>query len=217
MQDYNKRRKNLIFGYLLLICSILLLSSNYLSKKKDKVFSEMSLKIYNLSNNVESIEEDLPSSSSVETQEPPIENEVIQEEKQDDYYIGFLEIPNINLKRGFVSPNSPDNDVSKNVMIVESSNMPDVNKGNFILAAHSGNSYVSYFKDLYLLNKGDYAYVTYQGVKYVYKITNIYLQAKTGQIGIYRNNEKTTLTLVTCTKDDEEHQTIYILDLVSKN
>ena len=93
--------------------------------------------------------------------------------------------------------------------------MPYVNNGNFILAAHSGNSYVSYFKDLYLLNKGDYAYVTYQGVKYVYKITNIYLQVKTGQIGIYRDNNKTTLTLVTCTKDDEQHQTIYIAELIS--
>ena len=44
MQDYNKRKKNLIFGYLLLFASIYLLSMNYLSKKKDKVFSEMNFK-----------------------------------------------------------------------------------------------------------------------------------------------------------------------------
>ncbi len=219
MQDYNKRKKNLIFGYLLLFASIYLLSMNYLSKKKDKVFSEMNFKLYALSDEVKNVEEDVESSSSSipEEEKEIIEGPIEQEKPYEEYYIGYIEIPKINLRKGFVSPSSPDNDVSKNVQIVETSDMPDVNRGNFILAAHSGNSYVSYFKDLYLLNKGDYAYVTYQGVKYVYKITNIYLQVKTGQIGIYRDNNKTTLTLVTCTKDDEQHQTIYIAELISKN
>ena len=219
MQDYNKRKKNLIFGYLLLFASIYLLSMNYLSKKKDKVFSEMNFKLYALSDEVKNVEEDAESSSSSipEEEKEIIEGPIEQEKPYEEYYIGYIEIPKINLRKGFVSPRSPDNDVSKNVQIVETSDMPDVNNGNFILAAHSGNSYVSYFKDLYLLNKGDYAYVTYQGVKYVYKITNIYLQVKTGQIGIYRDNNKTTLTLVTCTKDDEQHQTIYIAELISKN
>jgi LPXTG-site transpeptidase (sortase) family protein len=95
--------------------------------------------------------------------------------------------------------------------------MPDVNKGNFILAAHSGTAYISFFNTLYLLNEGDYTYVTYNGIKYTYKITKIYLQDKTGQIGIYRDSNKTTLTLVTCTKDDKNHQTIYIAELISKS
>ena len=58
MQDYNKRKKNLIFGYLLLFASIYLLSMNYLSKKKDKVFSEMNFKLYALSDEVKNVEED---------------------------------------------------------------------------------------------------------------------------------------------------------------
>ena len=62
-----------------------------------------------------------------------------------------------------------------------------------------------------------YVYVTYNGVKYTYQIKNIYLQVKTGQIGIYRDVNKTTLTLVTCTKNDEAHQTIYIAELINKN
>ncbi|MEG0908846.1 MAG: septation ring formation regulator EzrA [Bacilli bacterium] len=139
------------------------------------------------------------------------------EETIDGYYVGILEIPKISLSRGFVSQNSLDNDVSKNVSIVPTSDMPNITKGNFILAAHSGDSYISYFKDLYQLEIGDYAYVTYQGTKYAYKITNIYLQNKTGTIGIYKNYKKTTLTLVTCTKDDELHQTIYIAELISVN
>jgi LPXTG-site transpeptidase (sortase) family protein len=95
--------------------------------------------------------------------------------------------------------------------------MPDVDKGNFILAAHSGSAYISYFNDLYKLSTGDKAYVTYNGVKYTYQIKKIYTQPKTGQIGIYRDHDKTTLTLVTCTNTDKTTQTIYIAELISKN
>ena len=214
MQEYKKRRNNVIVGYLIIFLSITLLSYNYLCKKKDKVFDEMNMQVYALSSPVL----ELPEEEEEVEQGEVIENEPEkQEEKQDDYYIGILEIPKINLKRGFVNPDSPENDVSKNIEIVDTSDMPDKHLGNFILAAHSGNAHISFFNKLYLLNEGDYAYVTYQGVKYVYQINKIYLQNKTGQIGIYRDSNKTTLTLVTCTKDDSLHQTIYIAELVSKN
>ena len=65
------------------------------------------------------------------------------------------------------------------------------------------------------LNVGDTAYVTYKNKKYTYKITNIYKQSKTGKIAIYRNYDKTTLTLVTCTNNDSKTQTIYISELQS--
>ncbi|MEG2600103.1 MAG: sortase [Bacilli bacterium] len=174
--------------------------------KKNKVFAEMNVYLYTLKEPLKEL-----------AKEEKIESEEVIEETIDGYYVGILEIPKISLSRGFVSQNSLDNDVSKNVSIVPTSDMPNITKGNFILAAHSGDSYISYFKDLYQLEIGDYAYVTYQGTKYAYKITNIYLQNKTGTIGIYKNYKKTTLTLVTCTKDDELHQTIYIAELISVN
>ena len=68
---------------------------------------------------------------------------------------------------------------------------------------------------MYKLNKGDVAYVTYKNKKYTYKIVNIYTQPKIGTIAIYRNYDKTTLTLVTCTNDDSTTQTIYIAELES--
>ena len=40
-------------------------------------------------------------------------------------------------------------------------NYPDVDGGNFVLAGHSGNGYMSFFKNLYKLSTGDYAYVYY--------------------------------------------------------
>ena len=54
----------------------------------------------------------------------------------------------------------------------------------------------------------------YNNVKYSYKITYIYKQAKTGTINVYRPLGKTTLMLITCTKDDESTQTVYVAELV---
>ena len=92
--------------------------------------------------------------------------------------------------------------------------MPDVVNGNLILMAHSGSAYVSFFAYLYRLNVGDMAYVTYNGIKYKYQIVNIYNIPKTGQATITRNMDRSCMTLITCTKDSETEQTIYVLEQV---
>ena len=48
----------------------------------------------------------------------------------------------------------------------------------------------------------------------IIKIVDIYYEKKTGTVRILRDKNKTTLTLITCTKDDEAHQTIYIAELI---
>ena len=93
------------------------------------------------------------------------------------------------------------------------SNYPDEKNGNTILVAHSGSSYLGYFKNLYQLAEGDLATVVYKGKTYVYKIVNIYTDIKDGDVTIYRDRSKSTLTLITCTKDDDTRQTIYIAEL----
>ena len=128
-------------------------------------------------------------------------------------YIGILEIPKINLKKGFLNINSKYNTIDYNVTVIKTSTYPDVDKGNFILAAHSGTASISYFKNLYKLKKGDTANIYYKNKKYTYKIVNIYDQPKTGKLSIYRDYSKTTLTLITCTKDNKKTQTLYILEL----
>ena len=132
------------------------------------------------------------------------------------YYIGYLEIPKISFKKGFVDINSQDNVVSKNITIISGSKYPNVDKGNFIIAGHSGTGVHSYFKNLYKLSVNDMAYVYYKDVKYTYKIVKIYKQPKNGAIAIYRDYNQTTLTLVTCTKDEKTTQTVYIAELVNK-
>ena len=198
-----------LFGSLLVIIGISILLFNHVKELKEQLFSDMQLKIDN--NISDEIVEDIPEvEEKKETQPEP------QEEKKIDYtkYLGVLEIPKIGLKRGFYGFDSRYNNIERNVTLVGGSTMPDVVNGNLILMAHSGSAYVSFFAYLYRLNVGDMAYVTYNGIKYKYKIVNIYNIPKTGQATITRNMDRSCMTLITCTKDSETEQTIYVLEQV---
>ena len=126
-----------------------------------------------------------------------------------------MEIPKINFNRGFYRIENPANNVEQNIQVIEGSTMPDVDKGNLIIAGHSGTGWKAFFNDLYQLVEGDQAIVTYQNKRYTYQITNIYKEKKTGTIAIKRDYNKTSLTLVTCTNNDDTTQTVYIAELVS--
>lgn len=131
-------------------------------------------------------------------------------------YIGVLEIPSIGVKRGFLNINDKNNVVNKNIQVIEKSDMPDIKNGNLIIAAHSGSGRVSYFKNLYKLTTSDTAYIHYNGVKYTYRVVNRYEVEKAGEVVIKRNNDKTTLTLISCSQTDKTKQIVYILELVGQ-
>ena len=95
------------------------------------------------------------------------------------------------------------------------SSYPDEEKGNVIIIGHSGNYSNSYFGNLYQLEINDTASIQYQGKTYHYKIVNIYNEEKDGTVTIYRDETKNCLTLITCTKDDDTKQTVYILEQYS--
>ncbi|MBQ8471917.1 MAG: sortase [Bacilli bacterium] len=217
----NSRNKIIIFlGILSLGSGILLLSNNYFNEKIDNAYSYMNKLLLEASGEeIIEIQEEVVNTD--ESTSSLIQEEQIQEvvspvvDPYSSYYIGTLEIPKINLNKGFTAIDSAYNTVSKNIEVVKGSTYPDKVNGNFILAAHSGSSYLAYFKNLYQLTIGDIAYVNYQNKQYNYKIVNIYEQDKTGKIAIYRNQDKTCLTLVTCTKDKKDKQTVYILELES--
>ena len=130
-------------------------------------------------------------------------------------YIGILEIPRINLQRGFYDFGFKENNVNQNIEVIESSLMPNQRFGNLILAAHSGNSKVSYFKNLYKLEIGDIAYVYYVDKYYTYQLVNVYDEEKDGTVLIRRNNNQTNLTLITCDKNAKDKQNVYIFALIS--
>lgn len=214
MQKKNKNIKSQLFkvGFLFLIIGILVIISTPLRKLKEEVFEEMRLAIFQ-----QNINEDNTTINNINTEnlEVTVENnkEAEENDKKANYsYIGELSIPKIKLKRGFVSKNSKYNNIEYNITIAKESSYPDKENGNFILMAHSGNAYISFFDKLYRLEIGDTATVSYEAKDYKYKLTKVYNQPKTGQVAIYRNPTKKTLTLITCTHNDDYNQTIYIFE-----
>ena len=131
-------------------------------------------------------------------------------------YIGIIEINKINLYKGFYAKDSNLNNVKFNLYVLPESSYPDVEKGNLIIAGHSGNYNNSYFANLYKLSVDDTINIYYNNIKYIYKIYKIYDEEKNGTVRILRDREKTSLTLITCTKDDDYHQTVYIAELIEK-
>lgn len=141
-----------------------------------------------------------------------VENKKVDETNYD--YIAVLEIPKINLKRG-LSQDKYYNNVNRNVEILKGSTMPNISKGNFILAGHSGSGRVAYFRNLNKLTLGDISYIYYGGIKYTYKVNNIYDIEKTGTATITRDLNKTTLTMITC-RHNTNKQIVIISELINQ-
>ena len=186
------------------------LSYNYIQSQKVMAYDYMASTFYD-GNVVENLNVNIVSEEDKREEIKPTE---FTGDIRDDY-IGYLTIPKINLTKGFLDYRSTKNNVDENILVVGGSNYPDTDKGNFIIAGHSGTGWNSFFNDLYKLQKGDKAYISYNNKKYEYEIVNIYTQPKTGKLAIYRNYDKTTLTLITCTNNDSTTQTIYIAELTN--
>ncbi len=205
----------LLLGSLLIFLGEISLSFNFIKGLKEDVFEDM--KQLMIGDDDIEIKEDNVADNNVpvETQPEVVNNDnnanrTVNYEK----YLGVLEIPKIGLKKGFYNVDSRYNSIQYNVTVIQGSTMPDVNGGNLMLMAHSGDAYISFFRYLYKLNVGDVAYVTYNGRKYQYSIVNIYNVEKTGTVTIERNFDVTSLTLITCTYNDDTKQTVYIAELV---
>ena len=200
----------LIVGSLLLIIALILFHYEKILEVNDEIYNNIQSKIYqeNKKNNIiVNIDVDYITETDINIDNPEITD------KPQINYLAFLEIPKINLNQGILPKTSYYNNVNYHVQILDISDLPDVINGNMVLAAHSGSSNIAYFKNLYKLTKDDMAYIIYNNKKYSYQIVNIYNQVKKGSLNIYRDINKTTLTLITCTKDDKNSQTVYILEL----
>ena len=135
-----------------------------------------------------------------------------EKEKQDSInepYIGILEIPSIELKRGFFKENSPLNNVDLNIELISECNPNQA--CDFILASHSGNSAIAFFKNLDQLNINDIALLDYQHEKYTYHLSQIQNQQKNGMISLEKTN-LSRLVLTTCDKQNQSIQKVYIFE-----
>lgn len=144
-----------------------------------------------------------------------IDNDNTINNEEVNNYLGVISIPKINLEQGFYGIDNPMNNVDKNIELISNSNMPDVENGTLILAAHSGNDRVSYFNKLYKLNIDDEIEIIYNKSKYLYKLIDIYEVEKTGSITLHNINNITSLVLVTCSNFNDNLQVVYISRLVN--
>lgn len=226
-----KRIKNstiLFLGLIIIFIGICFTLYEYFEEKKNNTFSKMNIILYENEfpeniideNNQDIIIEEIDTSNSNDgnnegndINQNNTSNNTQNDNKVVYNYKGILEIPKINLKRGFFDLSSNYNNVSKNVTVINGSTFPDEENNNLILAAHSGNCSICYFDKLYKLSIGDIAYINYNGTKYTYKAVNIYNVDKNGTVAIYRDYKKNTLTLITCTRNSDTEQTVYIFEL----
>lgn len=134
----------------------------------------------------------------------------VVDKKSEEDYLGILHIPSINLTRGFYKQTSSLNNVNKNIYYVKESIPLEYSSSMLILAAHRGNSKVSFFNDLDKLNLGSTIYLDYKGKRYTYILSNKYDELKDGYLNIIRKKNKDSLVLITCNKSKKKYQTIYV-------
>ena len=139
----------------------------------------------------------------------------IKESEVKNNYFAILEIPKINLKQELFPINSSQNNVNKHLYVHKESIFPQENNSNVIIAGHSGSSKIAYFKNLYQVTIGDLIYLYYNNKLYTYEVKEIEYQNKTGTLYIKKDYDN-ELTLITCTKNDDTHQTIYYSNLIAK-
>ena len=171
--------------YFIFLGSSYLIYNQYNNKKQDSINDELIEDYFKVEDEI------------IETPQKEIEEEKpVPKEKID--YIAVLEIPKIKLKRGIVDKNSSYNNVNRNIYTLKETTMPDEEDNSHImLASHSGNSYISYFKNLNKLNLNDKVYFFYKNNKYVYKVIKKYEVEKTGTVKLSKKNSS-DITLITC-------------------
>ncbi len=209
--ENNKGSKSqlIIVGSLLIILGTLIIGGKYLYNYLETKNEEQLIDTF-FEEQKEIAEDTTP-----EVPEEKVETEKPQPTKTKIDYFAVIKIPKIGLKKGLANKGSYYNNVNRNILVVKESDMPDKDKGNVILAGHSGSGRTAYFKNLHKLERDDEVSIFYNGNEYKYKVLNQYDIEKTGTANIVRNAEKSTLTLITC-RHNTNKQIIYICELVEK-
>ena len=189
---YMKTKKIRTIGFFLLLIGICILGYRLIPYYIEQTKEENSINYF------------FEVTSNEETTEKPPYN-----------YIAVLEIPKIFLKRGLFSINDGNNNVDKNIEILKNSDMPDINNGLLIIAAHSGRGRVAFFDKLNRLNEHDLVYIYYKNNKYTYEVSDIFRQEKTGSIDIVQRSY-TELILTTCDQVNKDKQIVVRLMLTGK-
>lgn len=123
-------------------------------------------------------------------------------------YYGVLIIPKINMYLGFYDENNKNNDVNKNVMLINTNI-----KNTYLLAAHSGTGKLAYFNDLRYLDIGDEIILKFNNKVNHYIVSSIRNEVKNGKINI--KMEENQVILTTCNQIKKGYQLIVEGNLVN--
>lgn len=205
----NKRYLFIVIGIFLILVGIFVIGYREYSNNKNKLVEQEKIELF--------FEEEVNAPIEEPKQEEKQEELPKQvEPKKEINYVAILEIPKINLKKGLVDKNSKDNNVDKNIYTLKESTFPnDENNSHIILASHSGNSYISFFKNLKKLSLGDKVNLYYQNTKYEYEIKKKYEIEKTGTMTL-NQTDTSDITFVTCISGTNK-QLVFIAQLVNEN
>lgn len=118
--------------------------------------------------------------------------------------IATLAIPAISLEQDLYAKDDERSNIDERLVFLSSSSSPEKEKGNVIIAGHSGFGDIAYFKNLYRLKLGDNIFLTYNNKQYRYQIVDMYKVPKTGKIELVRDSNKKTITLITCYGNKEQ-------------
>ena len=131
----------------------------------------------------------------------------LQKEKHKEDIIGQITIKKIGINKELYKIDSIENNVDRNIKILEGSDLFDEDNSFTIIAAHSGTGPIAYFKDLDKLNKNDEIEINYNGNNYIYIVKDIWNTKKTGSINVPKQNNK-QLVLTTCSPNKNNYQLI---------
>ena len=188
-----------------MLVGIGLISYDYLSNKKIKKQEQQALDNFYSEFEKDSLKEKVSNNFN--------EEQIIEDSQEKINYIAVLKIPKINLERGLVNPTSYSNNINYNLEWLNGSSMPDEENGNVIIAGHSGNARISYFKNLDKLAIGDKIILLYNNQTYKYQVIDIYEEIKDGNIEIIKDKDETIITLITC-KYNTNYQIVVIGKLI---
>lgn len=206
MQKKKICKKNFIFilGLLIVIICIIIIFFSIVKKQKLVAKENKGIEMF--------FEKQIVNDNKIDELE--VDDNNSKNISQNFEYIAVLEIPKINLKRGLVDIDSIYNSIDYNIQILKESTMPNIDNSNLILVAHSGNSNVSFFKNLDKLEILDNVYLYYNNTVYRYEIYDKYEIEKIGSLKLNKNINSKTITLITC-KDNTNKQLVFVGKLIN--
>lgn len=214
MSLFQKVRTKIINNKIIVVLIILLIiisgiltfktiRDNQKSKEEDELISSFF-----------DLDKEIPEDTNGSQQQFEVDKQKIKNKEQ---YIGVLQIPSIKLQRGFYRKTSKKNTVNIGLEVINGSQMPNIENSELVLAGHSGNGYLAFFKELDKVEKGSLIYVYYDEIKYTYKLEETTITNKDGEIKIEKDTNSQTLILTTCNPNNrDKEQLILISKLINK-